>query len=209
MKKFKIILPSIALIVVLALSITMGVYAASTATFTITSTITFNSPNLEGLIIECYVVNGQSSTLKHTYTTNGDAWDFSAADKALTFSAKETYTEESGLSYEVYAPITLKFVIKHTTAIPVYAYFTEGANYITEDELMGQEQTTTKLVDVVFNDEIDDGIVGGDTSSTEYKGGEVSIDLSLVPNVTLVEDKISFNYTLNVIKTKPNFDVAE
>ena len=50
MRKLKIFLPSIALIVVLAFSITIGVYAASSVSFSISSTVSFYSPDLK---MEC------------------------------------------------------------------------------------------------------------------------------------------------------------
>lgn len=224
MRKLKIILPSIALIVVLSLSITIGVYAASSATFNITSTISFNSPNLKDVVVYCYALQeGENVTDEgrkpwFTYSTDatitgdGSLWDLKdhsdndgndENNKELSFDKRSTNNH--------YAPVRLVFVIKHKTELSLYAYFTkttgtgEGAltERVTSDELYGRTQTSLKLIDATMTENITDGILGNTTGSETYTGGQVSIELALTPDATLVQDTVAINYTLVVSKQKP------
>ena len=211
MRKLKIILPSIALIVVLSLSITIGVYAASSATFNISSTISFNSPNIENLVVDCYVKQGNNEkSLWFTYSSDksvesdGNTWDL----KNHKSGKNESMSFESRDSNNNYAPITLIFNIKHTSALPLYAYFTvkdasEGiSSRVVSQQINGVKQPSQKLVDATFNDDIYLGIAGKQEGQQDYVGGEVSILLELEPDSTLITDTINFNYDLVITKVK-------
>ena len=212
MKKFRVIFSAVALVAVLAFCVTVGIYAAANMTFNINSTISFTAPGVEKFTIECYVVHGQTETLKHTYSTiegvesDGHSWNLNKDGSVFTYTERVDYEDSDGSTYKIYAPITLKFVIKHQTTIPVYAYFTKGE---TPQYVSGTEELTSsdgvKLINAEFDDEITSGIAGGLVSDESYIGGEVSITLNLIPNVTTTSKTINFdNYGLVISTSKPD-----
>lgn len=217
MKKTKIILSSVAVLMVLVFCITIGVYAATSISFTITSTVSFQSPDINGVTIQCYVTGqGFDNVLQHTYSTNTDgsvtgaSWDFSTVKNSNGNTVALTYSTRD--SDDQYAPITLKFVIKHATPLNLYAYFTKvqtqgaEATYLNKDVLNGYKQTDLALIDVKMNDNISTGIAGKteDQTAAEYEGGEVSIEFALKNDVTLINDSVNdIAYNLVVSKFAP------
>lgn len=138
MKKIKILLPSIALAVVLMFSITIGVYAASSVSFKVTSTISFTSPDVAA-VIKCYVGTDTTGTPAHTWDNNTSGG--STADWTLPanlFTAKDA---DGG-----YSDVTLSFVITNYTGISVYAYF---ANVIKDNS--GNITSSTKVTSATID----------------------------------------------------------
>ena len=124
--------------------------------------------------------------MKYTYPTDGTEWK----NLELAFTRDETTKE--------YLPSTLTFVIENKTGIPIYAYFVKkgGTEKKTTDELFGNTDTTTKMVDVVLGENTTDGI-------TENGTDTLTIDFSLLEDTTISGDTTSFNYTLVLTKFKP------
>ena len=224
MKKIKIILSSVALLMVLVFCLTMGVYAATSATFKITSSVSFQSPDIQGLTIECYVDHADLGTIKQfTYSTDenvesdGDMWDLHTVKNSKGETIGLTYSERDENDH--YAPITLRFVIKHKTGLNIYAYFTKPASeqdtvgtYIHSETLIGtkivgegEEATTLPLIDATMNDEIETGIPTKPAEG-EYNGGEVSIEMALKPDTALFEHTVNFKYNLIVSKFPPTIE---
>ncbi|MBQ9786443.1 MAG: hypothetical protein IJW25_03140, partial [Clostridia bacterium] len=177
MKKLKIFLPSIALIVVLAFSITIGVYAATSTTFSISSTVSFSSPDLDSIIIKAYI--GQTiseETLAFTYDSSTSlnqevVWKFED-DQKLEFT-REKVGDDYNSAY-------LTFVITSGVPMPTYAYFVDNTtnnNHLKTDVLKSSNQKTTDengeevplpLVNVSFVDDSvadDEGVIDNDSIS--------------------------------------------
>lgn len=183
MKRLKILLPAIALIVVLAFSITIGVYAATTSTFNISSTVSFQSPDVDA-IVKCFVGTDTSGEANYTYPNDGEEW----LDLSLSF----TRNKETGK----YLTSSLSFVIENKTGIPIYAYFVKkgGTEKQTTDELFGNTDKTTKMVDVVLGENL--------TGIEPFGTDTVTIDFSLLEDTTTKGDTTTFNYTLVLTKFK-------
>lgn len=221
MRRFKLISSAVAMLAVLVFCISVGVYAATSVSFKVTSTVSFQSPNISGIEIDCYVVHdGYDNVLQHTYSVDdegnvnegGETWDFSKIKKSAGAEPTDLgYTKRN--AQDNYAPITLKFVIRHSTALNLYAYFTTApkdavGSYIKNDTLKGVNQTELDLVNVTMNDNIVDGIAGKepDQPAEEYEGGVVTIELSLIDNITLVQDSVNIAYNLVVSKFAPEVE---
>ena len=212
MRKLRILLPSIALIVVMCFSVTIGVFAATSSTLTITSTVSFNSPGIKDLVVECYVKQGNSEkgdpwfiySTDNTVESDGTLWDLknhnSGNNESISFATRDANGE--------YAPVTLIFNIKHKSDLPLFAFFTASSgdenisSRVVSQQLNGVRQPDKKLVDATFTDNIYLGIPGREEDDENYEGGEVSIELELEPNSTMLADTVNFNYNLVITKTK-------
>ena len=196
MRKLKLIIPSIALIVVLAFSITIGVYAASSATFTISSTVVYIAPDLD-VTIDAYIGEVKEENLKFSYPASSGPWEI--ADGELKFEKKDGR----------YQPIIITFVIANETNIPAFCYFTkkdaeDNTVLMMEDSLNGVIQTDKALVNVAVNideDVVENGIPAHLDPEVDKPTTTITMIFSLIERVTLIEDKVEFNdYTLKVSK---------
>ena len=143
MRKLRIIIPSIALIVIMAFSITVGVYAATSATFSISSTVVYISPDLD-VTIDAYIGEIKQENLKFSYPSDNSPWEI--PEGALKFERVNNK----------YQPIVINFVITNETNLPAFCYFTkkdaqDNTVLMTEDSLKGITQTDKTLVNVAVN----------------------------------------------------------
>ena len=116
MKKFRLMLPSIALMFVLAVAVTVGVYALAQMSYNIDASISFEAPDLD-IQVDCYI-GANDGTSDFTWES-GNATSWSEID--LTFAEKDGDGN--------YAPLVLTFVVTNTTPyLPVYCYFVKTAN---------------------------------------------------------------------------------
>ena len=144
MKKIKVLLPSIALAVVLMFSITIGVYAATNVSFSVTSTISFSSPDISA-IIKCYIGDVSEANLKHTWdnvATNGKTEDWTLP--ANIFTSVDANGD--------YNPVTINFVIANHTGIPVYTYFAK-----TTKDNSGNITASEKVTSATLDGNLRDG----------------------------------------------------
>lgn len=203
MKMLKVFLPSIALMVVLALSITIGVYAANNISFTVSSTISFKSPDVSAKIY-CFV-NAADEILADTenYERNANhIWDSSnknATDWDLSTENDFKFTTIKG-SDQV-APIILTFVVQNNTpALPIYGYFVNPTNVdqtvtypkITEDVLDGTKNTQIVSVDLMDEKQI--------APADEGKVSMEAFTITFNMVNTSVADTVEFNYALYLSK---------
>ena len=127
MKKLKIFLPSIALIVVLAFSITMGVYAATEVRFTVTSTVSFSAPGL-GATINCYI-NEKDGTIEHVWNNVNEDGTFrgdNVPGYTMPWNLNEetlTFTGTSGPN----STLTLNFEVINKSVLPIYAFIADAS----------------------------------------------------------------------------------
>lgn len=197
MRKLKILLPSIALMIVLAASITIGVYAANQITFSVNSTISFQSPDIAAKI-ECFKGDTTGAMVheweNYTETNN-------------TISLKENYNNPwtvGTLSFttvagsDAVADIVLTFRITNkTTALPVYAYFALSSDNdktkIDTDTIDGTNANNTDLITVTFTN----------TTIESNATQNVTATIHLNKNIKNA-DTASFNYTLVLSKYNPS-----
>lgn len=196
MKKLKIIIPSIALMVVLAFSLTIGVYAAQSSTFDIRSTVTFVSPDID-VIVNCYIGDEVKQTPDFTFTKDSiDPWTLTTEN--FSFVAEKGSDEVDDA--------VLTFVVINNTAMPIFTYFTQNGseNLIVEDTLNGNakqngEPINKNIINVALSDQQKIGAKQGNIApSSTFK-----INFKLNKNLKM-EDSASFNYSLVVSKESAN-----
>lgn len=191
MKKIKVLLPSIALAVVLMFSITIGVYAATSVSFSVTSTISFSSPDIDA-IIKCYIGDVSETNLKHTWdsvTTGGKTEDWTLP--ANIFTSVDANGD--------YNPVTINFVIANHTGIPVYAYFAkttkDNSGNITSSEKVtsatldgdlrdGNTVVNPGLLTIAFDDE---------KALTETVGNRVTLSMTLTMKNVAKADTVTIS----------------
>lgn len=203
MKMLKIFLPSIALIVVLAFSITIGVYAANNISFTVSSTISFQSPDVSAKIY-CFV-NASDATLAdvENYETNAnhiwDSADKNAQDWDLSTEENFKFTTVKG-SDEV-APIVLTFVVQNNTpSLPIYGYFVEPT---TVDQTVSYPKITEDILDGEKYEDIVSVALSEETQIPPAEEGGVSMETFTITfnmNNNPKQDSVEFNYALYLSK---------
>lgn len=194
MKTLKVLLPSIALIVVLTLSITIGVYAATDVTFSVTGSIVYISPDVD-VAIYGYIGEAVGNS-DYEYSESSRSW--SLEDNQLAFTRKNN----------AYQPAIITFKVYNNTSLPVFCYFTNKVDgedkVMTTDTLYGVTQTDKALVEVSV--EVDESIEANGIPAYSGEGeipyAEVVLKFTLIESATLIEDKVEFkDYTFKVSKT--------
>jgi len=197
MRKLKIILPSVALLVVLAFSITIGVYAATNASFSVSSTVIYIAPDLD-VSINAYI-GEVSGTPDYSYPTSTEPW--AIEEGMLKFARKDNQ----------YQPIIITFVVYNSTNLPAHCYFTKkdaqnNSVVMTSDVLNGVTQTEKSLVnvEVSVDSEVQENGIPAYLGSGEVPSAEFKLTFTLIEGATMVEDKVEFkDYTFKVSKSKP------
>ena len=206
MKTLKIFLPSIALLVVLALSITIGVYASTEIHFSVSSTISFDAPDVNVKVF-CFI-NASENTLndKQNYETNADyVWDSidkDAQDWDLTekkYADKLVFSPVKG-SGDV-APIVITFMVQnYSKENGVYGCFVKPQ---TVDDITTYQKITADTIDgeknqdilsVSFSDEKQVAVADATTNPTE----RFTMELSMA-NISK-QDTATFNYKMYLSK---------
>ncbi len=191
MKKIKVLLPSIALAVVLMFSITIGVYAATSVSFSVTSTISFSSPDISA-IIKCYVGDVSDANLKHTWdnvTTNGKTEDWTLpADIFNSVDANGDYN-----------PVTINFVIANHTGMPVYTYFAKTTKD-NSGNITASDKVTTATIDGNLKDGdtvVNPGLLtiafDDEKTLTETVGNSVTLSMTLTMKNVAKADTVTIS----------------
>jgi len=185
MKKLKIFLPSIALLVVLAFSITIGVYAATDVSFTVTISISFKSPDI-GAVINCFVgdVDDSPNHVWNNVNTDGTLRGDNVTGFTEVWNLDNETLSFTGTSKAGESTLTLTFAITNKTSLPIYAYIadaTSGAQ-ITESKDFDGSKGTTGLVTATAStatSAVEIAAVSGETETTQ----NITIIFTLNKNV--------------------------
>ncbi len=207
MKKLKIILPAIALLVVLSMSLTIGVFAAMQTSLSVTSTVTFVSPDTD-VIVDCYIGTDISGQPDHTYSKEKkEPWviDVSKLSFKTTIGSADVADE------------TLTFVITNNSKLPAYTYFTKTG----EEEIIYKDSLDGNAKDGEGEDAppINKDIISVSLDKQKKIAGKVTDDVEAEKQISTisfklnrnlkVQDTATFNYTLVASKKSANLFTFE